>query len=324
MEDGSRRRHESRPAAAMFPPESSRASQTQFVSTAAAVVVVMMLSLLPVSAVEPETCFSRQHQSVRVNVRLAVNRAGTLMDTRVVASERDCVLVCCSQEVKPGAKCNMAVFNGNKASSDGNCLLFHCPSEQDCPLMKAQGGINTYDIYKASTTFTMKKTNKTSKKQNKTTRKGKAHPVVTTTTRTPPTSTTSLPVVTVDKEVDPRTTDKPELETETTTTTTVPASTTTTTTPPTVPPTTTEPSTTSTTPAASLVIVSKGDLQNSSVSRGKAAAARGALKSGMVVFMVLGLAVLTLALAVGGRKAMESFDRRHYTRLELNDLHYEV
>lgn len=95
---------ESRPAAAMFPPESSRASQTQFVSTAAAVVVVMMLSLLPVSAVEPETCFSRQHQSVRVNVRLAVNRAGTLMDTRVVASERDCVLVCCSQEVKPGER----------------------------------------------------------------------------------------------------------------------------------------------------------------------------------------------------------------------------
>ena len=53
-------------------------------------------------------------------------------------------------------------------------------------------------------------------------------------------------------------------------------------------------------------------------------AARGAVKSGMVAFMVLGLAVLTLALAVGGRKAMESFDRRHYTRLELNDLHYEV
>lgn len=40
--------------------------------------------------------------------------------------------------------------------------------------------------------------------------------------------------------------------------------------------------------------------------------------------VVLALAVLTLALAVGGRKAMESFDRRHYTRLELNELHYEV
>lgn len=83
--------------------------------------------------------------------------------------------------------------------------------------------------------------------------------------------------------------------------------------------------------AASLVIVPKGAvqsdhvLQNSSAGRGKAAvAARGALKSGVVAFMVLGLAVLTLALAVGGRKAMESFDRRHYTRLELNDLHYEV
>ncbi|MEQ2205915.1 hypothetical protein XENOCAPTIV_018204, partial [Xenoophorus captivus] len=64
---------------------------------------------------------------------------------------------------------------------------------------------------------------------------------------------------------------------------------------------------------------------NSSSSRGKVVvAAQGALKGGVVAFMVLGLAVLTLALAVGGRKAMESFDRRHYTRLELNDLHYEI
>ncbi len=84
------------------------------------------------------------------------------------------------------------------------------------------------------------------------------------------------------------------------------------------------------TPAVSLVIVPKDAvqsnhvLQNSSIGRGKAVVARGAVKSGLVAFMVLGLAVLTLALAVGGRKAMESFDRRHYTRLELNDLHYEV
>ncbi|XP_040006762.1 integumentary mucin C.1-like [Xiphias gladius] len=179
---------------------------------------------------------------------------------------------------------------------------------------------------------------------------------------------TSLPVVTLGMEADHRTTDKPQLNTETTTTTTLPTTTTTTatttttttttTTPPTVPTTTaaaplptttptttattttptttatttttTEPSTTRTTPAATLVIVPKGALQsdhalqNSSVGRGKAVAAQGAVKNGMVAFMVLGLAVLTLALAVGGRKAMESFDRRHYTRLELNDLHYEV
>lgn len=45
----------------------------------------------------------------------------------------------------------MAVFNGNKHSddqNDGNCLLFHCASEEDCPLMKVQPGVNTYDIYK--------------------------------------------------------------------------------------------------------------------------------------------------------------------------------
>ncbi|XP_070710296.1 MANSC domain-containing protein 1 [Pempheris klunzingeri] len=369
---------------------------------------VLLMSSLPVSAVDPETCFSRQHQSVIVNVRQALNRPATAMDARAVQSERDCVLACCSEEVKPGAKCNMAVFNGNKPPREDNCFLFHCQTEQDCPLMKAQDGINTYDIYKGlihpttmrpvamattmdqttttttttthtpttpttttttrrstttpptttttttttttsaptttqapattaapppiiviatmpvvtpaptSTTTTAttttrapttktttttpappvmpaaaKKPNKTSKKQNKTAKKVKPHPVSTTPSARP--ATTSLRVVTATKEAAPRTTSKP-----TTTTTT------------------------------SLVIVPKDAvqsdhaLQNSSAGRGKAAAARGAMKSGVVAFMVLGLAVLTLALAVGGRKAMESFDRRHYTRLELNDLHYEV
>ncbi|XP_023283811.1 MANSC domain-containing protein 1 [Seriola lalandi dorsalis] len=252
----------------MFPPESSPASRT--LQLLAAAVAVILLTLLPVSAVEPETCFSRQHQSARVNVRLALNRPGALMEGRAVRSDRDCVLTCCSEEVKPGAKCNMAVFTAIRRSGEDNCLLFHCPTEQDCPLMKAPDGTNTYDIYK-----------------------GLIHP----TTVRPVTTTTTK---------------------ETISTTTLA---------PTTPATTT---TTTTTTQTSLVIVPKGvlqsdhALQNSSVGRGKAVAARGAVKSGVVAFMVLGLAVLTLALAVGGRKAMESFDRRHYTRLELNDLHYEV
>lgn len=44
----------------------------------------------------------------------------------------------------------MAVFNSNKHAGDDNCFLFHCQTEQDCPLMKAQDGINTYDIYKGT------------------------------------------------------------------------------------------------------------------------------------------------------------------------------
>ncbi|KAK9526059.1 hypothetical protein VZT92_016715 [Zoarces viviparus] len=328
--------------------------------------LLLLMTSLPVSSVEPETCSSRQRQSAIVIVRQALNRTTTAMGARVVRSERDCVLACCSEDVKPGAKCNMAVFNANKHGGEDNCFLFHCQTEQDCPLMKAQDGINTYNIYK-----------------------GLIHPTTS--------STTSLPVVTAKREAAPRTTDKPLPNTETTTTTTpttttatapaptttttttstttttpattttttstttttpattttttsttttTPATTTTTTSTTTTTPattttttplpattTTTDLSTTKTTPPASLVIVPKGAvqsdqaLQNSSAGRGKSAtssATRGALKSGVLAFMVLGLAVLMLALAVGGRKAMESFDRRHYTRLELNDLHYEV
>ncbi|XP_072233856.1 MANSC domain-containing protein 1 isoform X1 [Leuresthes tenuis] len=472
------------PAAAMAPPLRPLPKLRLLLSVAAA---LLMMSL-PVSALQPETCFSRQHQSATVDVRVAASRTTTVMGARVVRTERDCVLACCSEEVQPGARCNMAVFNSNKPAGEDNCILFHCQSEQDCPLMKAQDGINVYDIYKGlshpptlrpvtmttgtvttttpatttlatttpTTTTTMapttttqapptttepspiviiiatspptavattrtttaalsstlitRKPNKTSKKQNKTTKKGKPHPTdAVTTTRPAPGSTTSLPVVTEIREHRTTETPKPHTTTTTTaapttitttptTTTTTPTSTTTTTTTATTTPTSTTPTTTTTTPttttttttaiptstttttpttttttiptstttpttttttptstttiptttsppttttttepsiamttpATSLIIVPKDalqpghTLQNSNAGQGKTLAAQGALKSGVVAFMVLGLAVLMLALAVGGRKAMESFDRRHYTRLELNDLHYEV
>ncbi|MEQ2250569.1 hypothetical protein ILYODFUR_002233 [Ilyodon furcidens] len=427
-----------------------------------AISLVMVLMTLPASALGPETCFSRQHQGTAVIVRQALNRQAAAMIARTVHSERDCVLACCSEEVLTGARCNMAVFKGNKHSAEDNCLLFHCPTELDCPLMKAPEGSNTYDIYKGlshpptlrpvtmtttiqtttttsppttptttqttttastpttaqalpspteppppfiiiatvpvgipptttttttpttpttttmgpSATFTSRKPNKTSKKQNKTIKKGKSHPSITTTTtttQTAPSSTTSLPAETARKEVEHKNTSIPETTTAVTTfkttsttttasattttipmsSTTLPTTTITTTTSPTTTTTittttttttqcttstsTTEPTTTVMAQPPSLIFIPKDSLQsdpdlqpghthlNSSSSRGKVVvAAQGALKGGVVAFMVLGLAVLTLALAVGGRKAMESFDRRHYTRLELNDLHYEI
>ena len=60
------------------------------------------------------------------------------------------------------------------------------------------------------------------------------------------------------------------------------------------------------------------------VAAGKPVVSRAAWKTSLVAVVLVGLAFVTLALALVGRKAMESFDRRHYTRLELNDLHYEV
>ncbi|XP_061768096.1 MANSC domain-containing protein 1 isoform X2 [Nerophis ophidion] len=402
------------------------------------VVVVVVLRA------EPDTCFSRQHQNAIVNVRLAFNVTGSAMDTRVVHSEQDCVLACCSQQVKPGAKCNMAVFNGNKTGGEDNCFLFHCPTEQACPLM-AQSGVRTYDIYKGmihpatirpvsmttstttappppttttthssttpptpkatatpifpsaapTTTLAVKATptkrpNKTSKKQNKTTRKGKGHAVtvhstttseeVLATTLTPPTTSAALPTTvsatslappsttmaattppstTMAATTPPSTTMAGPTSTTTTlimappmtrsTTTVAPPTTTSTTSPPiTMALTTKAPSTpppplpgrtvASSTMSAyagrtsqNVVIVPHIDVQapptlrNTGNTRGKApTAAQGALRIGVVAFMVVAIAVVSLALAVGGRKAMESFDRRHYTRLELNDLHYDV
>lgn len=44
----------------------------------------------------------------------------------------------------------MAVFKSTKPAASDNCLLFHCDTEQDCPLMMAVDGINTYDIFKGN------------------------------------------------------------------------------------------------------------------------------------------------------------------------------
>lgn len=66
-------------------------------------VVYLMVSRSTFAA-EPETCFSRQHQNAIINVRQALNTPATVMDARVVRSERDCVLACCSEELKPGER----------------------------------------------------------------------------------------------------------------------------------------------------------------------------------------------------------------------------
>ncbi|KAG7232973.1 hypothetical protein INR49_007911 [Caranx melampygus] len=178
----------------MFPPRSTPSSPA--LRLLMSVVMVMLMTSLPVSGVDPETCFSRQHQSAKVNVRVALTRPGTLMEARPVRSDKDCVLACCSGEVKPGAKCNMAMFSH---IGEDNCLLFHCPTEQDSPppiiiiaTMPAITPSPTTTTAATTTTttaaaptvasVTTKKPNKTSKKQNKPTKKGKPHPVSSITT----------------------------------------------------------------------------------------------------------------------------------------------
>ncbi|XP_029604204.1 MANSC domain-containing protein 1 [Salmo trutta] len=115
--------------------------------------VLTLAAAGPVPGSDAETCFSRQHQNAIVNVRQALARPTTVMDSRITQSERDCVLACCSEDVKPGIKCTLAVFNPHKPSeppNNHNCHLFHCQSERDCPLLTAEQGINTYDIFKES------------------------------------------------------------------------------------------------------------------------------------------------------------------------------
>ncbi|KAI9522413.1 hypothetical protein NQZ68_035753 [Dissostichus eleginoides] len=86
-----------RSAAAMTPPPSSSSPTLLLV-----MVTSLMTSLVTSQALDPETCYSRQHQSAIVNVRQAMTNPSTAMDARAVTSERDCVLSCCSEEVKPG------------------------------------------------------------------------------------------------------------------------------------------------------------------------------------------------------------------------------
>lgn len=49
-----------------------------------------------------ETCYSRQHRDTIVNVHKALDHQKTVMDVRKKEAERDCILACCSVELKPG------------------------------------------------------------------------------------------------------------------------------------------------------------------------------------------------------------------------------
>ncbi|XP_045075098.1 MANSC domain-containing protein 1-like [Coregonus clupeaformis] len=347
------------------------------------VTMLMLAAAGPVSGSDAETCFSRQHQNATVNVRQALARPTTVMDSRVAQSERDCVLACCSEDVKPGITCTLAVFNPHKPSeppNNHNCHLFHCQNEQDCPLLAAEHGINTYDIFKDTQLPPLQHQHPIETQlpplqhqhpiETQLPPLQHQHPIETQLpalqhqhpieTQLPPLQhqhpiDTQLPPLQHQHPVDtqlpslqhqhPVDTQLPSLQhqhpvdtqtpsellkdssqhTTTTTTTTTTAATTTTMTPAAI-----EPLNPRTTPEKDLLLVPKG-VQADPFSPGtegqgggKEVAGRGALKSSLVAVVVVGLAILTLALAVVGRKAMESFDRRHYTRLELNDLHYEV
>ncbi|XP_051544444.1 integumentary mucin C.1-like [Myxocyprinus asiaticus] len=397
---------------------------------------VMLHTCSGTSDTDNETCYSRQHRDVMVNMRLALANKGTIMSPRRKPLEKDCILSCCSEDVNPGVKCNLVVYKPPEQSSGENCILFHCPSEQDCPLMTAKVGINTYNIFKGLTHPTTKVNGRTTAKLTTTTTTPPpptttpTPTTTTTTTTTKPTTTqrttttTTPATTTVTTTNTPETTEgtftesaiilvtmpmtPPTTRTTTTTTTTTTQSTTTTTTKPSTttrststtstkaprapqhPPvkpnrpkkpskplrvpephvvkpvkvtkmpttqpitttttqkltttttTTTVPTTTTTTaPAATehttvVVLEIENDSKERSLDRdslvppvlgsapGKPKVSRMMWKNSLVAIVVITLVFLVLILALVARKAMESFDRRHYTRLELNDLHYEI
>ncbi|XP_061662347.1 MANSC domain-containing protein 1 [Syngnathoides biaculeatus] len=344
----------------------------------------LLLQLPPPGRSEPERCVSMQHRNATVDARAALAVPGAAVNARSLPFERDCVLACCSQPVRPGARCDAAAFDGDKRGGDDNCFLYRCPGGRGCPLAEAPPPVSAYYVFRdaihpsalrpvaATTGFAAARVpvgttmttapGGTGKKRTKshpaneragprTADKGPASvpPPTPRTTRlpqtaavTPPPATGTLgPVTATLKSAVPLATETPLAPTTATPPTTTrsppPTSATPNTTDVTPPPPTLTPPTTAAAPLPSAVTTTptqaapltsnvllghRADAaQNASV---EMASGAGPWKSGAVAFLVAGVATLLLALAVGGRKAMDSFDRRHYTRLELHDLHYDL
>ncbi|KAG7320188.1 hypothetical protein KOW79_016041 [Hemibagrus wyckioides] len=320
-----------------------------------------------------ETCYSRQHRDTIVNVRKALDH-----QKRKKEAERDCILACCSEELKPGIKCNMVMYKPSSQDGIENCYLFHCETEQDCPLMSAKPGTNTYDIFKGmthpaakgkeraptmpimitkqpsttqSTSTTMKPTTTTTTTQPTTTTSTMqssttTHSNTTTTSTIAPTELAII-LLTMPVEIVPTATSTTTTTTttqSTTTTTKVPSTTSTTTTthPVEPPPNPVRPLKKQIRPPKKpephgksnpkvVVVEMENELKNrDSDPAGASASDKSNKKShlmwknSLALLVVLTLIILMFVLAIVGRRAMESFDRRHYTRLELNDLHYEI
>ncbi|XP_016358848.1 mucin-2-like [Sinocyclocheilus anshuiensis] len=309
---------------------------------------VLLLCVLHVCGGTPdpdrEMCYSRQHQDAAVNTRVALDQKGTVMVARAKPSEKDCILTWCSEDIGSGLKCNLVVYE----PGDLSCQLFHCPSERDCPLMTASAGVNTYNIFKGITHPTTKgrvtakpTTTSTSTKPAPTTATSSSSsteptesespvmletvamttaPATTATSTTQPTSTTKStstkaphpPPRTPVKPKRPKKPSKPSRpETHSVKPTRVPTG----------PPTSSTPSTTTATTTAALLELESGPV----LSRpGKPKVSRVMWKNSLLAIVVTTLIFLALILSLAARKAMESLDRRHYTRLELNELHYEL
>lgn len=73
-----------------------------FIRTAVLLACVVLQALGGTFDPDRETCYSRQHRDVGVNTRVALDQKGTVMEARAKPSEKDCILTCCSEDVRPG------------------------------------------------------------------------------------------------------------------------------------------------------------------------------------------------------------------------------
>ncbi|XP_035288233.1 MANSC domain-containing protein 1-like [Anguilla anguilla] len=284
-----------------------------------------------ISAQGQQLCFSKQHQEKTINVRVALSKKTTIMHAVCHPSELDCLKACCSTDPKD-LNCNIAIFKPGKLQGTENCYLFHCKRDEDCPLM-TMNGVNTYNIFKG-----LEIINAVSTATNRTT----AATTTTHSTTTPASITLLTPTTT---------TTRPSISTSTPTTTKASTCTATvviarkphqpTEKPPIDPnialqvtPITNTVSTTATkifTPPIFISIAQSAHPRTDHVYpdsltplAGRDTNNLGAVKYSLVAAVAVGLVCLTCFVALVGRKAAESFNHRQYTRLELNNLKYDI
>ncbi|XP_029455657.1 MANSC domain-containing protein 1 [Rhinatrema bivittatum] len=96
-----------------------------------------------------QQCSTEKIQNVIIDFKVALLKGIKDNDPIYVSTEEACLDLCCSEEKISGNKiCNFMTFDSKMPKNLPNCYLFHCPTEEACPL-KPTAGMMSYKITQA-------------------------------------------------------------------------------------------------------------------------------------------------------------------------------
>ncbi|XP_021237988.1 MANSC domain-containing protein 1 isoform X4 [Numida meleagris] len=109
------------------------------------------LCLLAVTCAVPalslgQGCAAQRMDNAIIDINLSLPMGIRGVEPVHISTPEACIHACClGKKLSGDKKCNFVIFDAQRASTQPNCYLFHCPSTEAC-LMKRAMGLVSYKI----------------------------------------------------------------------------------------------------------------------------------------------------------------------------------